>query len=239
VVGEIVSGFHTHTQNHGLFQALTLFFALVLTCQSVWILGAEIWRPSFSSFPDTPQSAATYAREQNAADLAASIGLVRGDLWSEYALTYVDLIWNDGQPGANYRNSETIAQAYKVIDRALSLAPHNADIWLLLAGIDLQDDWINQKAAGAALRMSYYTGANNSEIIPLRLRLAVRSEALANDDFKELVRHDINFVITRAPALKYTIVTAYQKALPAGQQFLKETLKTLDPNLLSNLQPNG
>ena len=85
--------------------------------------------------------------------------------------------------------------------------------------------------------MSYYTGANEVELIPLRLHLAVNSQALAENDFQELVRHDIRTIVTRKPELKPAILTAYRDALPTGRQFLEETLKEIDPALLPMLRP--
>src|SRR5665811_989993 len=93
-------------------------------------------------------------------DRAASFGFIRGDLWAEYALTYLSLSWSDERDSASTQASPTIVeQAYGVADRALAFAPHDARIWLVLASIDSRLDWLNHKAV-AALRMSYYTGAN-------------------------------------------------------------------------------
>lgn len=85
--------------------------------------------------------------------------------------------------------------------------------------------------------MSYYTGANEIELIPLRLFLAVSFSVISDSDFQQLARHDIRVVTTRKPELKSAVLDAYRHALPAGQQFIEQTLKELDPSLLSALQP--
>jgi hypothetical protein len=54
-------------------------------------------------------------------------------------------------------------------------------------------------------------------------------------DFQQLVRHDIR-TVTRRPELKSAILDAYRHALPVGQQFIEETLKEMDPTLLSTLR---
>jgi hypothetical protein len=226
------------TQRHGLFRGVVLLFAFVLACQAAWILAAELDRPPFRGFPLDVQAAEAIANDRNAATLAASIGVVRGDLWAECALTYLSLFLNDSQRGRNERDSKTLERGLEVTKWALALAPHDAQIWLVLASIDLHFGWINQKAAAAALRMSYYTGANETEIIPLRLLLGVRSEALSDSDFQQLMRHDILLIVTRKPELKPAIVFAYAEALPIGQQFLEETLKDLDPSLRAKLRAN-
>ena len=223
------------TPSHGLFRGAVFLFAFVLACQATWILAAELFRPPSPYFPANAQATATLAANQNDAALAAWIGYIRGDLWAEYALTYLELLRHDAPSGTHEEDPEMV-DAQKVSVRALTLAPHDARIWLVLASIDLRFGWINDSAAGSALRMSYYTGANETEIIPLRLKLALRSEALADKDFQQLVRHDISIIITRKPELKPVILSAYRDALPVGQQFLEAVLKDLDPSLLTKLR---
>ena len=127
---------------------------------------------------------------------------------------------------------KTVEHAREVAHRALTLAPYDARVWLVLAGIDSR---LGQKFA-ASLRMSYYTGANEAKLIPWRLHLAVNSQALAERDFQELVRHEIRTIITRKPELKPAILAAYRDASPTGRQFLEETLEESDPTLLATLR---
>jgi hypothetical protein len=209
-------------------------FAFVLGCQAIWILTAEFFRPSAPDFPRSVQAAAAAATNRNAAALAASFGFIRGDIWAEYALTYSDVLW--GEERASAQSTKVIEQAREVADRTLGFAPHDARIWLLLGSYDARFDWISRNSP-IALRMSYYTGANETELIPLRLPLAVNSSAIADQDFRQLVSHDIRTIVTRKPELKPTILTAYQNATPTGQQFLKETLEEIDPTLLTALRP--
>jgi hypothetical protein len=230
-----VSSISTTTPRHGLFRSAVLVFAFVLGCQAMWILAAELTRPLLPNFFANAQAAA--AANRNAAALAASFGFIRGDLWAEYALTFLGQFWSDDHGSASAQASETIEQARNVAGRALTLAPYDARIWLVLASIDSRFDWLNGKAA-AALRMSYYTGANETDLIPLRLLLAVHSDAISDRDFQQLVRHDIRTIVTRKPELKPTILTAYRDALPMGRQFLEETLEEVDPTLLATLRSN-
>jgi hypothetical protein len=208
----------------------------VLACQATWILQAEFYRPALPVFPANSQAAGAAAAQRSAATLAASVGVVRGDLWAECALTYLGLFWNDNQDKVSPQTPETIQRAREVADRALRYSPHDARIWLDLASIDSRLDWLNGKAA-AALRMSYYTGANETELIALRLPLAVRSEALGDKDFQQLVNHDIRVIVARKPELKPVILMAYRDALPTGQQFIEQTLTEIDPTLLAGLRP--
>lgn len=85
--------------------------------------------------------------------------------------------------------------------------------------------------------MSYYTGSNEIDLIPMHLLLPVRSDALAGEEFQEFLRHDIRTIVTRKPEPKPAIVAAYRDALPAGQRALEYALGDLDPNLLATLRP--
>jgi hypothetical protein len=226
--------FPMKTPGHRWFRGTVLVFAFVLSCQATWILVVEFCSPSHSDLFGTRQPAAVAATDQNGAALAASFGLIRGDLWSEAALTYLDLFSADNRQSANAQ----IEQAREVADRALALAPHNAGVWLVHASVNSRFDWLNRNAA-SALRMSYYTGANETGLIPLRLLLAVQSVALGDSDFQQLVRHDIRTVVTRKPELKHAIVAAYRDAAPIGRQFIEDTLEEIDPPLLARLRSKG
>ena len=227
-----MSSLPSTSASHGLFRSTVLVFAFVLACQAIWILTAEFARPSRVDLSEKSQSAAIANRK--AAALAASLGFVRGDLWAEYALTYFDLFSPNGREGVTGQPLKTIEQAAAVAERALTLAPHDARIWLVIAGADSR--LTNSHKADAALRMSYYTGANETELIPLRLLLAVNSEGLIENDLQQLVRHDIRTIITRKPELKPAISAAYRDAPALGQRFLEDTLKQIDPAMLDKLR---
>jgi hypothetical protein len=223
--------------NLGSFRGIALVFAFVLGCQALWILAAEFLRPENSVFPVGPQTAAVAADNRNAAGLAASFGLMRGDLWAEYAFTYLNLFWSDRQNSAKEQSSSTIEHAREIAVRALTLAPHDARVWATLASINWRFNWLNRKVT--ALQMSYFTGANETELIPLRLLLAVQSDAIADKDFQQLVKHDIRTIITHKPELKSAILAAYREALPNGKKFLEEMLQQLDPTLLERIRKTG
>jgi hypothetical protein len=220
--------------NIGLFRGIALVVAFVLGCQAIWILAAEFIRPKHFRFPVDAQTAEVAANNRNTAGLAASFGIMRGDLWADYAFTYLDLFWSDRQTSSKEQNSRTIERARDTAVRALTLAPHDARVWATLASINWRFNWLNRKAT--ALQMSYFTGANETELIPLRLLMAVQSEAIADKDFQQLVRHDVGTIVSRKPELKSAILTAYRDALPDGKKFIEETLQELDPALLAQVQ---
>lgn len=203
--------------------------AFLLASGSIWILVPELLRPVPMAFSTDPESAAT---NRSAAHLAAQFGVIRGDLWAASALAYSDVLGNrpEGQ------TSDTIEQARKITELALTQAPSDARIWLLLANINSRFNSLISKAS-AAVRMSYYTGRNESKLIPARLALSLRLPSIADPEFQQLASFDLRTVL-RNPELKPAILDAYQNALPEGQRFLQAVLKELDPNLLATLPKN-
>src|SRR5215472_5125005 len=151
--------------SHFAFRLVTAFFAMLLGVQCVWLLLAELSRPGISRLPTDAASAAAARIERINARWAARIGAIRGDLWAESAFAYADLLWNDGRGGAD------LMQAQSSVNYALTAAPHTSRVWLLLAGLAsrYQLPGIDGKEA---VRMSYYTGPSELELMPLRLWIA-------------------------------------------------------------------
>lgn len=221
--------------SHAGFRGTIFFFAFALGCLAAWNLAIELTRADIRGFPVNAEEATAAALQRPAAFRAASLGLVRGELWTECAITYLGLFWNDGQQAAAAELSETITQARTVAERAISYSPHDAKAWLVFASLNSQYSWVNRNAA-AALKMSYYTGPNEIELIPLRLLLSIQSEALQDSEFQELVRHDMRIIVAHKPKLRPALVVAYREALPIGKQFIEKTLEELDPALLSSIR---
>lgn len=223
--------------SRGWLHRTMLALALVLACQAIWLLGAEFFRPPYNGVPTSSQSAAASIANRDDAHWAALIGYIRGDLWADYLLTYPPVYRLQEKDNSGANNSPPLDQIRYIAERALSLAPHDSRTWLALANIDSRFDWLN-KTASSDLRMSYYTGANEVELIPLRLSLALSSSDIFDPDFQQLVRHDISVIVTRKPELKPAIQDAYRYALPDGRKFIENTLSEMDPTLLSKIQAN-
>ena len=209
-----------------------LGFAFVLACQAAWILTAETARPFGLNFSSDPNTAREIARSRNAARHAASFGFLRGDLWADYSLTYLNLCLSDTE-GTGQQNHDSIERAQKAARRALSLAPYDARVWLVLACVNSLS---KEQSQTQVLQMAYFTGANEIELIPLRLRLAVSNNAIAERDFQQLVGHDIR-IVSRKPKLAPSVLAAYGKALPIGREFIDKTLQDVDPALFGTLHP--
>jgi hypothetical protein len=212
----------------GGFRAVVMVFAVFLACQAFWILAPELSRPSLIASPHDTASAPDLTANRKAAHLAAQFGMVRGYLWAQDALTYGE--FRRGEQ-TDARSAE---EARDAVEKALLFAPHDARIWLALANINSRLGGLDEKAF-AALRMSFYTGPNEVQLIPTRLLLSLASPAISDKGFQQLAVHDLRTIVTRKPELKPAISNAYQYASPGGQQFIRDTLKDLDPNLLSSL----
>lgn len=209
------------------FRAATLAFACVLSFASVWLLTAELARIGSPSSLAVPETMPPSALQHDMAEFAAEFGMVRGDLWAEYALTFDDLI------STSEDRSDQLEIARTASLRALKLAPHNTKVWVLLAAIESRSGKPGQ--VSKMLKMSYYTGANETELMPSRLRLALRLEISDDPDLRQLVGQEIR-TMARQPGLKPAIAAAYREASATGKSLLESTLMEFDPVLLASIR---
>jgi hypothetical protein len=217
-------------QSHLVFRVATSFFALLLGVQCLWLLLAEFYRPSISRLPTDAASAAAARNERSNANWAAMIGVIRGDLWAESAFTYADLMWNEG------RGSVDLVQAYSSLNYALTAAPHQSSVWLLLAGLAsrYQLPGVDVKEA---VRMSYYTGPSELEIMPLRLWTAVHSDAFSDIELRDSISREVRLLFSHQQ--KSAIVAAYNAAPSVGRQFIEQTIREIDPSAAEALRASA
>jgi hypothetical protein len=217
-------------QSHLAFRLATSFFAMLLGIQCLWLLLAEFPRPGISGLPTDAASAAAARNGRGKASWAARIGAIRGDLWAESAFTYADLMWRDGRGGAE------LGQAHSSLNDALTAAPHQSSVWLLLAalasryqlpGIDVKE----------AVRMSYYTGPSEFELMPLRLWTAVHSDAFSDVELSDFVSREVRLLF--AHQQRSAIVAAYNVAPSVGRQFIEQTIREIDPSAAESLRASA
>lgn len=215
------------------FRVAVLGLALVLGVLSLWMLVGELVRPAINSLPIDAKMAVAAAVHRNRAVLAARFGVIRGDLWSEAAFTYADLLWADSAKGAE--ESKTFEQARATIVKALTYAPHRADVWILLAGLEAR---LGRPTSNPveALRLSYYTGPNELQLMPLRLHIATQSDASRQDDIQQFIRRDLQIIITREPQLKPAIIAAYRDATRFAKQLIEQVIGENDPTFLQSMR---
>ena len=218
--------------SHIGFRLAILAFAVLLGVQCIWLLLAELSRPNLIRLPMDPQAAAAAVEQRSDAAWAAWIGSIRGDLWAESAFTYADLLWTG--PGTDLDQTKSLEQARARLDRALDDAPHQAGAWLLLAGLASRYRWPNLNAT-EALKMSYYTGPSEETLMPLRLSVATRSEAVGDTEVQEFVRRDLSLLLSRQR--KSAVAEAYAGASPAGKRLIEGAVGEIDPSSLGLLRP--
>lgn len=120
------------------------------------------------------------------------------------------------------------------ITRVMAFAPYDAGLWLSLAVLEMRRD-PNSPATVEALRMAYLTAPNDAHLMPVRLEVATRSDALVDPDLREFALGDVRIMLTRSPGQKDAVVSAYRRASSAGRAFLDEAAQSIDPAFLSIL----
>ena len=204
--------------------ALTLF-GVFLSAQAAWILLAERHRLNHIRLPVDGKTATIALAEQDKIKQAASLAVVRGDLWAESAFTYGNLLWLDAGDQLN-------TEALKTLTRALRYSPHRGDVWLMFAALANKYKWSGYQPS-LLLKMSYYTAPNELALLPLRLDVSLHAKGAIDDaELKDMVRRDISVILTRAPALKPALVAAYRSALPQGKAFAERVISEIEQGYL-------
>ncbi|MCK1359462.1 hypothetical protein [Bradyrhizobium sp. 199] len=117
--------------------------------------------------------------------------------------------------------------------RALRSSPLRGDIWLMLAAASKQ----NSIQTAAMLKMSYYTAPNDLDLLPLRLSVALATDAVVRElEFRDLIKRDVSLVVTRRPAIRPALVAAYRSASAEGKIYLENLISELDPTYLDNMR---
>jgi hypothetical protein len=216
-------------------RAVLLVFAGLLAAQSTWIILPELIRPIPRTSPSETQNPAIGSSERDRAHWAAELAIIRGDLWTEDAIAQSSELIRDGELRKVVQSADQVQVARATAEEAASLSPHDARAWLLLASLDCL---LHRDAAGA-LKMSYYTGANEIALIPMRLLVATCSDTINDDEVQDILAREIRLIITREQNLKPAIQAAYQKASPAGQRLIETVVGDLDSGLMTTIRSSG
>jgi hypothetical protein len=207
------------------------FFGVFLSAQAAWILLAERYRLNHILLPADGKTAATAFAEQDKIRRAASLAVVRGDLWAESAVTYSGRLWIDRATERD-AGGQLNTEALTTLTRALRYSPHRGDVWLAFAALADQYKWPGYQP-NLLLKMSYYTAPNELALFPLRLNVSLQANGVIDDaELQDMVRRDISVILTRAPGLKPALVAAYGSALPQGKVFAERVISEIDPGYL-------
>jgi len=219
--------------SHIAVRLTTLLFALLLGFQSVWLLLAELYRPGIYQLPTDAAAAVDARNGRDDAARAAKIGALRGDLWAESAYTYAYLLFSNTTERANEDLARTLAQAGLTQDRAIEDAPWQSGTWLLRAGLALRYPSLGFDAL-QALKMSYYTGPSEKDLMPLRLRMAAQLDPSGDIEVRQFISRDLRLFF--AQNQKTTIIDAYNAGSPSGKRFIEQTVRDVDPSALDWLR---
>lgn len=206
-------------------------FGIVLGAQAAWILMPELSHSRHVPMPLDQKSATILRIEQEKIRHSASLAAVRGDLWAESAFAYGGQLLVDQAMELDPGDRPTF-KALHSLSQSLRYAPHRGDVWLMLAAMTTRHN-LKAYKTGALLKMSYYTAPNQSDLIPLRLNVSLHEAGLIEDDeLREMVRLDIDYILTRSPSLKPALVAAYKSASKQGKTFIEQVVSQIEPTYL-------
>jgi hypothetical protein len=204
---------------------LVIAFAIIVGLFGLWAIIPELIRSHVLIDTQSPDSAITRAK------WAAQIGLVRGDLWADYAVATIGSRLTE-DPVTNQAGANEAAK------RAIRFAPHDARAWLVLGRLTAANG-SDRSRSTALLKMSFYTRPNELSIIAPRLIVAAHLSGPPDPEFSDLLEAEIRKIITQRPALAPAIAAAYRTASPEAKRVFESTLTELDPALLKNLQSSA
>jgi hypothetical protein len=207
------------------FRLASGVFALFLAVQACWIL-----IPSFYLSRGSSSALVSAAARNDNLDKAASIARVRGDLWGKSALAHAAFAEEDGavSPDSDWIRDQLI--------KALVYAPYQPKIWLKFAQLTDRFKWTGYNNL-ALLKMVYYTGASEIDVVPSRTKLALRLDgAVADFELRDMLKRDVELILRQRPELTPSLVEAYNSATPAGRALAASVIARLEPGLLSTLR---
>jgi hypothetical protein len=121
---------------------------------------------------------------------------------------------------------------------ALQYSPLRGDVWLMLAALSKQH--AAPYDTTSLLKMSYYTAPNAVELIPLRLSVALGTDAAIKEpELRDLIRRDLKVAVTGRPLLRPAVDAAYQSASADGRALADSSILELDPGYVQKLRSRG
>jgi hypothetical protein len=218
----------------GRFGILLTALALTIGLYAIASATAEMTALERTAFPaDAAKIRSPWAGD--VPSLLATLTPFKSELESNHALiTALQAIELGRQKSATVRSAEH-ADALSRVRQTLSISPYNPELWLALALLQAQRD-PHDPVVVEALKMSYFIAPNDARLMPVRLDLAGRFDALAIPDVKDLVRNDVWLIMTRHPELKPAISSAYRRASDLGKSFFQDAVQSIDPSFVPTLR---
>jgi hypothetical protein len=204
--------------------------AAMVVLFAVWLILPELIRPNRPAFLVNAAAARTAADNRTRSVVAASIAQVRGDLWTEAAVdTAAPIGFGLAPTGPSAANGES--EDRSIFERAVRWSPSDSRAWLAFAAASPGGSPSGPPVT-ELLKLSYLTGPNEIDLVPMRLAVVARGNALDDADVRQFARHDLENVLQHAPDLRPAIAEAYRRGSPRGRQFIAAALSELDPAFL-------
>ena len=221
-------------QNIVFLRGSIVIFAGILAVQAAWLLAVDYVRPTLPYFPQDKVGEQEALAARSFAVTAASIGWIRGELWTDAAIALSTGLTSATAEEHDAQMLPQRNQARAAAQRAVRLSPHDSRAWLLLAALDSRFDWPDDDAN--RLKMSYFTGPNEFDLAPMRIRIAVHSSPIGDAELQSLVKQDIRSIVLRHQEQKSSLLAAYRDASPEGKEFLEATIGDVDKDFLATLR---
>jgi hypothetical protein len=213
------------------FRFLALVIVVSVGLFAITSLVAQFMRPSAFPLPSR-DSEAPSPQSLSAARLASTIAPFRTDLKADYAIGLAGAaLRSNSFPGRSADNKA----AQDAAQSALQFGPHDSRMWLVLAQLRARQN-LGDPLVTEALKMSYFTGPNRAELIPMRLDLVTVSSALSDADLSELARSDVRAMLTRSGDQRPALAKDYVRASATGKAFLEDSVRMLDPAFADSLK---
>jgi hypothetical protein len=198
---------------------------LILTAEAAWLLLAERHGSEVVASPFVDVHQVTIDQRDSVQE-AAMIASVRGDLWAETAFAgAAQLLTHPTNP----QNEEETREA---LIRALRYAPYRSDVWLTFALLAETRKWQGVNPT-ALLKMAYYTGPNETNLISARVKAALHLiGGTADPELQDMIRADVSLIFRRLPALRPILIDAYKSGTVESRTFEERLIAELDPNYL-------
>ncbi|MCK1741541.1 hypothetical protein IVA80_11830 [Bradyrhizobium sp. 139] len=199
-----------------------MVLGIALIIQTIWMVLPGWYLGGKSSLSAVVSAAAVWP---NDISKPVSVAAWREDFWIRGGSP------SRGDPALAADEQKTALPA--AFTRSLRSSPLRGDIWLMLAAASKQ----NSTQTAAMLKMSYYTAPNDLDLLPLRLSVALATDAVVRElEFRDLIKRDVSLVATRRPAIRPALVAAYRSASAEGKIYLEGLISELDPNYLDDMR---
>ena len=212
------------------FRFLALLLFIFVGAIAMANLVAEFLRPNPLPHPSR-SSTAPLPEQISATNLASKIVPFRSDLKADYAQALAGAALHiRARDGA-----EEQKDAQNAIRGALAIGPRDSPLWLVLGVLQARRSPADPLIA-ESLKMSYLTGLNQSQLIPLRLGVVTSNNSLTDSDLGDLARADVRALLTQLPDGRKELLGDYQRASEVGKRFLEETIAAIDPEFVATLR---